>query len=158
MSINFSLFLVLCIICSYRTLTLYHLSLSLSAFVVNNGQPLTGQDGHYIVKYDPDHTINCQAIAYKCQETGRVHPMAGWTLLTGVEETEEQLSDVIELVKLKDSPITKGMVAFETDWTEELGLKEGDVVGFRKNMDYRIKIDDVEYYRVRAEDLMYVEK
>ena len=123
--------------------------------VVNDGQPLTGEHGHYIVKYDPDHTINCQAIAYKCQETGRVHPMAGWTLLTGVEEAEEQLSDVIELVKLKDSPITKGMVAFETAWTEDLGLKEGDVVGFRKNMDYRITIDGTEYYRVRAEDLMY---
>jgi len=126
--------------------------------VVNDGQPLTGKDNNYLVRYDPDHAINNQAIAYKCQETGRVHPMAGWTLLTGVEEEEEQLSDVIELVKLKDSPITKSMVAFETAWTEELGLKEGDVVGFRKNMDYRIKIDDVEYYRVRAEDLMYVEK
>ena len=83
--------------------------------------------------------------------------MAGWTLLTGVEEAEEQLSDVIELVKLKDSPITKGMVAFETAWIEDLGLKEGDVVGFRKNMDYRITIDGTEYYRVRAEDLMYKE-
>lgn len=125
--------------------------------VVNDGQPLTGQDGHYIVKYDPDHTINCQAIAYKCQETGRIYPMAGWTLLERVEETEERLSDIIEIVKLKDTPVTKGMVSFETPWTEELGLKKGDVVGFKKNMDYRINIDGVEYYRVRAEDLMYVE-
>ena len=70
----------------------------------------------------------------------------------------KKLSDVIDVVKLKDSPVTKGMVSFETPWTEDLGLKKGDVVGFRKNMDYRIKIDDVEYYRVRAEDLMYVEK
>jgi len=40
---------------------------------------------------------------------------------------------------------------------EELGLEVGDVVGFRKNMDYRITIEEKEYYRVRAEDLMYKE-
>jgi co-chaperonin GroES (HSP10) len=36
-------------------------------------------------------------------------------------------------------------------------VKKGDVVGFAKDMDYRIQIDDKEYYRVRAEDLLYVE-
>ena len=41
-------------------------------------------------------------------------------------------------------------------WIEELGLKVGDVVGFKENRDYRIKIEGVEYYRTRAEDLMYV--
>ena len=42
------------------------------------------------------------------------------------------------------------------EWIEELGLKVGDVVGFKENRDYRIKIDGKEYYRTRAEDLMYV--
>jgi len=125
--------------------------------VVNNGQPLTGEDNHYLVRYDPNHTINNQAIAYKSAKTGRVHPLAGWVLLEGVEEDEEEQSGLIEVVKLKDSPVTKGVVAFKPPWVEELGLEIGDVVGFRKNMDYRIVIDDKEYYRVRAEDLMYVE-
>ena len=87
-----------------------------------------------------------------------VHPLAGWSLLERVEEREEKQSDIIDVVKLKDSPVTKGKVSFTPPWVETLGLEVGDVVGFRKNMDYRIKIDDVEYYRVRAEDLMYVEK
>jgi co-chaperonin GroES (HSP10) len=73
------------------------------------------------------------------------------------KKTEEEKSSVIEVVKLKESPVTKGMVAFAPPWVEELGLKPGDVVGFKKNMDYRINIDGKEYYRVRAEDLMYVE-
>jgi len=126
--------------------------------VINDGQPLTGEDNHYLVRFDPDHTVNNQAIAYKSAKTGRVHPLAGWSLLEGVEEREEKQSDIIDVVKLKDSPVTKGKVSFTPPWVEALGLEVGDVVGFRKNMDYRITIDGTEYYRVRAEDLMYVER
>ena len=125
--------------------------------VVNDGQPLTGEDDHYLVRFDPDHTINNQAIAYKSAKTGRVHPLAGWSLLERVEEREEKQSDIIDVVKLKDSPVTKGRVAFEAAWLDELGGKTGAVVGFKENRDYRIKIDGKEYYRTRAEDLLYVE-
>lgn len=125
--------------------------------VVNDGQPLTGEDNHYLVRFDPEHTVNNQAIAYKSAKTGEIHPLAGWSLLEGVEEEEEKESDLIEVVKLKEKPVTKGMVAFQAPWVEELGLKVGDVVGFKKNMDYRIKIDGKEYYRTPADRLMYVE-
>ena len=125
--------------------------------VVNDGQPLTGEDDHYLVRFDPDNTVNNQAIAYKSAKTGRVHPLAGWSLLERVEEREEEQSDIIDVVRLKDSPVTKGMVSFTPPWVEELNLQVGDVVGFRKNMDYRITIEGKEYYRVRAEDLMYKE-
>ena len=37
-------------------------------------------------------------------------------------------------------------------------MKEGDIVGFVKNADYRITIDGKEYYRTRKEDLLYVEE
>ena len=74
-----------------------------------------------------------------------------------MEEEEEKESDLIEVIKLKEKPVTKGMVAFQAPWVEELGLKVGDVVGFKKNMDYRIKIDGKEYYRTPADRLMYVE-
>jgi len=93
--------------------------------VVNDGQPLTGEDNHYLVRFDPTATINNQAIAYKCQETGRVRPLAGWALLEGVEVQEEKKSDIIEVVTLKESPVTKGMVSFEAPWVDELGLKVG---------------------------------
>jgi len=125
--------------------------------VINDGQPLTGEDNHYLVRYDPDHTINNQAIAYKSAKTGRIHPLAGWALLERVEEPEEKQSSIIDIVKLKDNPVTKGMVAFTAPWVEVLGLKIGDIVGFRKNIDYRIEIEGTEYYRIRSEDLMYVE-
>ena len=125
--------------------------------VLNEGQTLTGLDKNYTVRYDPKETINNQAIAYKDQETGRIHPLAGWVLLEHVDEEEEVLSEVIEVVKLKEKPVIKGRVGFDAPWVEELGLKKGDVVGFKKGINYKIDIDGVNYYRLRAEDLLYVE-
>tara|TARA_R100001015_G_C4526245_1_gene93878 strand:- start:47 stop:634 length:588 start_codon:yes stop_codon:yes gene_type:complete len=124
--------------------------------VLNDGQTLTGEDNNYIVRYDPQHTINNQAIAYKNKKTGEVKPLAGWSLLKPVEEEKEVKSNIIEIVDLKEELPTKGEVAFMSPWIEDLGLKIGDVVGFKKNRDYRITIDGQEYYRTRAEDLMYV--
>ena len=125
--------------------------------VLNEGQALTGEDNHYLVRYDPEHAINNQAIAYKKASTGEVFPMKGWSLLESIEEKKEE-HEMFELVELKEKPVLKGKVAFMSDEIEEVGLKVGDVVGFKENRDYRITIDDKEYYRTRVEDLLYVEE
>jgi len=125
--------------------------------VINDGQPLTGEDNHYIVQYNPNYTAGNQAIGYKSKKTGRIHPLAGWSLLEGVEEPEEKQSNIIEVINIKERAVTKGRVAFEAPWIKEIGLSVGDVVGFKENRDYRIKIDGKEYYRTRVEDLLYVE-
>ena len=125
--------------------------------VLNEGQKLTGADKHFIVNYDSVHTLNNQAIAYKCQDTGEIKPLAGWTLLESVEVEEEDTdSEIIEVVSFKKKLPTQGRGAFTAPWIDDLGLNVGDVVGFKENRDYRIKIDGKEYYRTRAEDLMYV--
>ena len=125
--------------------------------VVNDGQPLTGVENHYIVKCDKQFTLNNQAFAYKCKKTGGVHPLFGWTLLEAVDQEDEPASEIIEIVKVEEDPITTGRVAFDCKELDELGVKKGDVVGFRKGMDYRVQVEGKEYYRVRAEDLLYVE-
>ena len=127
--------------------------------VLNDGQTLTGMKNHYTVRYDPKHTINNQAIAYKSKKTGEIKPLAGWSLLKPVKEEKELKSNIIEIVDLKEELPTKGEVAFVAPWIEELGLEVGDIVAFQKNRDYRITIDGQEYYRTRAEDLLgvYVE-
>lgn len=125
--------------------------------VMQGGQVLTGDDSHYIVKY-AEEAISNQAIAYKCQDTGKIKPLYGWSLLEPVEEEEKEDKGLVELVQLKENLPTKGRVAFSSDQIEEIGLKVGDVVGFKENRDYRIKIDGKEYYRTRVEDLLYVEE
>lgn len=125
--------------------------------VMNEGQVLTGEDNNYLVRYDPDHAVNNQAIAYKKKGTNEIIPLKGWSLLEKVNEEEKTLkSDVIEIVTLKDKNPTRGRVAFMSEEIKEYGLNVGDVVGFKENMDYRITIDGKEYYRTRVEDLLYV--
>lgn len=124
--------------------------------VMNDGQPLTGDDNHYLVRYNPDHTVNNQAIAYK-NKKGEITPLGGWVLLTPVEEDSPTQDSSIEVVSFSPPTVTKGRLAFETAETDDLSISSGDVVGFPVNRDYSITIDDQEYYRVRAQDLMYVE-
>ena len=83
--------------------------------------------------------------------------LRSWSLLEPVEEEEVQESEIIEVVKLNETLPTRGRVAFTSSGIEEVGLKVGDVVGFKENRDYRIKIDGKEYYRTRIEDLLYKE-
>jgi len=75
-----------------------------------------------------------------------------------VEQKELSLqSDLIEIVDLEDKLPTKAEVAYTCKEADEIGVSPGDIVGFKQNRDYRITIDGQEYYRTRAEDLMYVE-
>ena len=122
--------------------------------VINEGQALTGCPDQYLIRYNENETISNQAIAFKCQNTGEIKPLAGWSLLEPVEE-EEEVESIIFMEKKEDLP-TKARVSFNAPWLKELGVKKGDVVGFKKNRDYRIKIEDKEYFRTRVEDLMYV--
>ena len=128
--------------------------------VVNEGQALTGYEKHYLVRYSPEHTINNQAIGYKSAKSGKIQPLAGWALLEPVEQDQEpgSQSDLIEVVKLKEPVVRKARVAFNSPWIEELGVSVGDVVGIKKNRDYEIIIDGKKYFRVRAEDFLYVEQ
>ena len=122
--------------------------------VMNERQVLTGDDDHHVVRYDDVHTINNQARAYKCKDTGEVRPLAGWTLMEYVDEmTPGEQSDLIEVVKMEEEPVRKARVAFNAPWIEELGVEVGDVVGIPKNMDYNIRIAGKTYVRVRAADI-----
>jgi co-chaperonin GroES (HSP10) len=123
--------------------------------VMQGGQVLTGDDKHYIVKCSKEALSN-QAIAYKDQDTDEIKPLFGWSLLEPVEE-EEFPNDLIEMVQLTEKLPTKGRVAFESEELNDIGVEVGDVVGFKENRDYRIKIDGKEYYRTRVEDLLYAE-
>ena len=128
--------------------------------VLNEGQALTGFDKHFLVRYDPEHTINNQAIAYKSKKSGHIYTLAGWSLLSPVDQDAPPgtQSDLIEIVKLEETPVRKARVAFTAPWIEELGLEVGDIVGIKKNRDYEITIDGNTYFRVRAEDILYVEE
>lgn len=127
--------------------------------VINDGQPLTGKDDNYIVVYNhgPEAPSASQAYAYKNKD-GEVTMLSGWVFLEPVEEKEEKQSEILDVVKLKEDPKIKGRLAFDSPWGRDLGIAVGDIVCFRKNMDYRMQLDGKEYYRVDHKDLLYVEE
>jgi len=124
--------------------------------VINGGSPLNKQDKQYVVNYDEEHASQNQAIAYKSKKDNRLYPLKGWSLLEPFEESDDRSDDVlIEVVKLEESPTTRGVVSLPSEDLKEIGVEEGDVVGFKKNRDYRIKIDGKDYYRVAVSELLY---
>ena len=123
--------------------------------VVNGGSPLIEEDKHYIVQYNDKHAASNQAIAFKKKDTDEILPLKGWALLEPIKEADEGPKGLIEVVELKEKPVTQGVVSFDTPELKELGVSHGDVVGFKKNRDYRIQINEKEYYRVAVTELLY---
>jgi len=124
--------------------------------VINGGSPLCKEDNQYIVNYNHEHASANQAIAYKDSSTSEIHPIKGWSLLEPVDEDDSRSEgSVIEVVEIQERPVLKGVVSFDTSELDELGVSSGDTVGFKKNRDYRIRIDGKEYYRVAVSELLY---
>lgn len=125
--------------------------------VVDGGMPISELDKWYMVVYNPHHAAYNQAIAFKSKRTGEVHSIQGWALLDPpeAEKEKEVEEDQIKVVRLKENPVTTGVVSFPSKELDEIGVSNGDVVGFKKNRDYRIKIDGKEYYRVAVTELLY---
>lgn len=121
--------------------------------VIHGGSPLVEEDNHYVVNYNDEHAAANQAIAFKNKDG--IHPVKGWCLLEPVEEDDPGHSGLVEVVSLQEKPVTQGVVSFDTPDLDELGVSHGDVVGFKKDRDYRIKIDGKEYYRVAVTELLY---
>ena len=120
--------------------------------VLNKGQLMPGTDDVYMVDYDPDIVTNNQAFAYKSAKSGHIYTLAGWALIEHMDQDEQTVSDLIEVVKLKNTEVTKGILAFDVP---ELDLKAGAVVGFKKNRDYKVEIDGKDYYRIAISQLLY---
>lgn len=129
--------------------------------VIQKGQELglEENDGLFVVMYDHHQTIANQAIAYKCQETGKITTLGGWLLLEPIpEDQSNETVNGIEIVKLKQVPTKKARFIEHNERTDWLDIQPGDVVHFKKGSDYEIEIDDKIYFRIRPDELMYVEE
>lgn len=126
--------------------------------VINGGQKMQYGDDLYLVRYSETRATENQAIAHKSKDTGEIKPMKGWSLLTPYMEEAPKLSEIIETVELTERPYINGIVAFDSEDLQDMGVKKGDIVGFKKNHDYEVDIDGEKYFRVRTEDLLYVKE
>lgn len=124
--------------------------------VMDKGQGITYNDEDvFIVRYHPDTPYASQAFAVKDEEGIRV--LSEWVLLDPIEEEEELKSQTIQIISYEEKQNKRGKIAFINETLENAGLRVGDIVGFSKNSDYEIEIDGNKYWRMRFDDLLYVE-
>lgn len=129
--------------------------------VIQKAQPIPLEDAknQYIVKYNEEQTLACQAIAYKCRETGELKTLGGWLLLEKIEEEKEKDNHLgIEIVELTNKPVNKGRFIKHNKNSDHLDIEEGEVVYFRSGIAYEMVIDGKHYLRMRPEDLLYTMK
>ena len=107
-----------------------------------------------MVSFDPKVAVNSHAYAYTPKGTEDILPLDGWSILRPAiaDEITDAMFDVVEL---KGRVRTTGVVAAPSEDLDELGVRVGDTVGFRKNMDYTFKALGEEFFRTRTQDLLY---
>jgi len=117
-------------------------------------------EDRFIVGYDPDNTLGCHAIAYRSKKTGELHMLADWVFLQPLEEEEpEEKEGEIIMVDFKPKTHLKAKVFCCPKDMITQGVKPGDIVGFKKNRDYEMRLEDgTTVFRMRSEEMMYVEE
>lgn len=124
--------------------------------VMDKGQGLRYNDEEiFIVRYHPDTPYASQAFAVKDEDGIRV--LSQWVLLEPIAEDNQLKSDTIQIITFEEEENKRGKIAFINETLEEAGLRVGDTVGFSKNSDYEIEIEGKKYWRMRFDDLLYVE-
>ena len=117
-----------------------------------------GED-RFIVGYDPVNTLSCHAIAYRSKKTGKLHMLVDWVFLQPLEEEKEDDDSFIEIIDLKPKTHLKAKVFCCPKDMITQGVRPGDVVGFKQNRDYEMKLEDeTVVFRMRSEEMMYVEE
>ena len=124
--------------------------------VMDKGQGLRYNDEEiFIVRYHPDTPYASQAFAVK--DEGGIRVLSQWVLLEPIAEDNQLKSDTIQIITFEEEENKRGKIAFINETLEEAGLRVGDTVGFSKNSDYEIEIEGKKYWRMRFDDLLYVE-
>ena len=116
-------------------------------------------EGIYMAIYDNQNKRGSHAIAYRDSE-GDIHMLADWVFLEPLEEgTSEEVTDSgIILSVTKETKDEARVVTPSRDMVAE-GVVKGDVVGFLKDRDYKMKLDDDSIvYRMKSDDIPYAVK
>ena len=125
---------------------------------VTMNKSLSLGDDMYVVIYDEDHPQCSHAIAYR-NSKGELNMLSGWVFVNPIEEgTPDSVSDsgiIYELGTNKEENRTAS-VFMPNEELKSQGVNVGDVVGFDKDSDYKMKLDDGSIvYRMRVADIAY---
>lgn len=126
---------------------------------VTQNKTLSLGDDNYLVVYDEENPRGSHAIAYRDSE-GELHMLSEWVFVQPVEEeAEEEVTEsgIIVDLKLKKRDEREAVIFMPHQYLMKQGVKIGDTVGFDKDSDYKMKLDDESIvYRMRLDDISYV--
>lgn len=115
-------------------------------------------DGLYLVNYDPNGGYGNHAIAIE-DEAGRIHMLGDWCFVLPSDEEKEETTTSGIILEIKKEPKLEGeLLALPKD-SEWIGASIGDTVGYTKNSDYQMEMQDgTKVYRMRLTDLVYAKE
>ena len=115
-------------------------------------------DDLYLVNYDPDGGYGNHAIAIE-NEAGDITMLGDWCFVAPPDEPEEETSDSGIILSIKEEPKDEGELVALPEDSEWIGASVGDVVGYRKNSDYKMDLLNGDIvYRMRTTELVYVKE
>ena len=115
-------------------------------------------EGLYLVNYDPNGGYSNHAIAIETKD-GDITMLGDWCFVLPPDEPKEETSDSGIILKLKEEPKLEGQLLSLPEDSEWIGAVVGDMVGYRKNSEYKMElIDGTEVYRMRTTELVYVKE
>ncbi len=117
-------------------------------------------DDLYMCMYNEEHGQLSQAIAYRSKDTEELHMLADWLFVLPVDQTKEEEKTEAGIIIPDLNPEVRDIAEVYTPHPEleEQNVNPGDIVGFEKSADYKIKLDNDDIvYRMRVQDISYVE-
>lgn len=115
-------------------------------------------DDLYLVDYGVDAGYANHSIAIE-DKSGNITMLGDWCFVAPADEPEEKITDSGIVVELKEEAKNEGeLVALPKD-SEWIGASIGDVVGYTKNSDYKMELQNGDtVYRMRTSELVYAKK
>ena len=117
-------------------------------------------DDNYISVYDDVNGAQSASIAYRSKDTGELHMLCDWLFVLPVDEPEDDVEENGIVTKIAAYKKKRDVAEVYTPHQDLLdqGVNPGDIIGFDKNSDYKIKLDNGDIvYRMRVDDISYVE-
>lgn len=109
----------------------------------------------YVVKYSPSGGHSTQAYAYK--RDGEIKLFSDWVLVD-IDKDDEYATGTGIILLSKPVKTRMATVLYDSDVLAENGIYKGDRVCYSINADYEMDFDGLKVYRMRIEDILYVEQ
>tara|TARA_R110000787_G_scaffold209050_1_gene319109 strand:+ start:35 stop:637 length:603 start_codon:yes stop_codon:yes gene_type:complete len=117
-------------------------------------------DDNYVCMYDKVHGNLSASIAYRSKDTGEIKMLCDWLFVLPVDKPGDDVEEsgiITKVAAFKEKRNVAEVYTPHPDLSDQ-GVNPGDIIGFDKNSDYKIKLDNGDIvYRMRVDDISYVE-